>query len=76
MYLSGYIRCLYFFVFSCILCISHILLYPSQDQGGVTIMYLSGYIQLGTSSRAIHGGAYFSAVSGRKFDLKPVLRSC
>merc|ERR1719394_1101379 len=26
-------------------------------------------VQLGTSSRAIHGGAYFSAVSGRKFNL-------
>ena len=34
------------------------------------------YIQLGTSSRAIHGGAYFSAVSGRKFNLTTVLRPC
>ena len=33
-------------------------------------------IQLGTSSRAIHGGAYFSAVSGRKFNLTTVLRPC
>ena len=32
--------------------------------------------QLGTSSRAIHGGAYFSAVSGRKFNLTTVLRPC
>ena len=27
-----------------------------------------GWLQLGTSSRAKHGGAYFSAVFGRKFD--------
>ena len=33
-------------------------------------------LQLGTSSRAIHGGAYFSAVSGRKFNLTTVLRPC
>ena len=33
-------------------------------------------LQLGTSSRAIHGGAYFSAVSGRKFNLTTVLRLC
>ena len=31
---------------------------------------------MGTSSRAIHGGAYFSAVSGRKFNLTTVLRPC
>ena len=34
------------------------------------------FLQLGTSSRAIHGGAYFSAVSGRKFNLTTVLRPC
>ena len=33
-------------------------------------------LQLGTSSRAIHGGAYFSAVSGQKFNLTTVLRPC
>ena len=33
-------------------------------------------VQLGTSNRAIHGGAYFSAVSGRKFNLTTVLRPC
>ena len=33
-------------------------------------------LQLGTSSRSIHGGAYFSAVSGRKFNLTTVLRPC
>ena len=31
-------------------------------------------LQLGTSSRAIHGGAYFSAVSGQNFILTTVLR--
>ena len=30
--------------------------------------------QLGTSSRAIHGGAYFSAIFGRKFNPTTVLR--
>ena len=33
-------------------------------------------IQLTTSSRAIHGGAYFSAVFGRKFNPTTVLRPC
>ena len=33
-------------------------------------------IQLTKSSRAKHGGAYFSAVFGRKFDLTTVLRPC
>ena len=33
-------------------------------------------VQLGSSSRAIHGGAYFSAVFGRKFDPTTVLRPC
>ena len=32
------------------------------------------HVQLGTSSRSIHGGAYFSGVSGRKFNLTTVLR--
>ena len=32
------------------------------------------YIQLGSSSRAKHGGAYFSAVFGRKFNPTTVLR--
>ena len=40
--LDTYIVCI--FVFSCILCISCIFLYPTQGQGGVTIMYLSGSI--------------------------------
>ena len=39
-------------------------------------MYFICFLQLGTSSRAIHGGAYFSAVSGRKFNLTTVLRPC
>ena len=33
-------------------------------------------VQLGSSSRAIHGGAYFSAVFGRKFNPTTVLRPC
>ena len=33
-------------------------------------------IQLGSYSRAIHGGAYFSAVFGRKFNPTTVLRPC
>merc|ERR1712218_429293 len=40
------------------------------------VLYCRFYLQLGTSSRAIHGGAYFSAVSGRKFNLTTVLRPC
>ena len=37
---------------------------------------VSLYVQLGSSSRAKHGGAYFSAVFGRKFDPTTVLRPC
>ena len=33
-------------------------------------------VQLGSSSRAKHGGAYFSAVFGRKFNPTTVLRPC
>ena len=33
-------------------------------------------VQLESSSRAKHGGAYFSAVSGRKYNLTTVLRIC
>ena len=33
-------------------------------------------LQLGSSSRAIHGGAYFSAVFGQKFNPTTVLRPC
>ena len=44
---------------------------------GASSQLLTGHqLQLGTSSRAIHGGAYFSAVSGRKFNLTTVLRPC
>merc|ERR1712155_390633 len=46
-------------------------------QVGQAIIFLYFIVlQLGTSSRAIHGGAYFSAVSGRKFNLTTVLRPC
>ena len=31
-------------------------------------------VELESSSRAIHGGVYFLAVSGRKFNLTTVLR--
>ena len=43
----------------------HITIYTSHPQ-----------LQLGTSSRSIHGGANFSAVSGQKFNLTTVLRPC
>ena len=33
-------------------------------------------VQLGSSSRAKHGGAYFSAVFGRNFNPTTVLRPC
>ena len=33
-------------------------------------------LQLGSSSRAIHGGAYFSAVFGQKFNPTTILRQC
>ena len=36
----------------------------------------SNYVQLRSSSRAKHGGAYFSAVFGRKFNPTTVLRPC
>ena len=37
---------------------------------------ISMKLQLGSSSRAKHGGAYFSAVFGRKFNPTTVLRPC
>ena len=54
------------------------LLKPRFDLNSMPSIRLAteNYLQLGTSSRAIHGGAYFSAVSGRKFNLTTVLRLC
>ena len=42
----------------------------------VTVALDHPVVQLGSSSRAKHGRAYFSAVFGRKFNPTTVLRPC